>query len=121
MGLEGSAGGIRRRGGEGAEGTGKRGEGGGECGKSPALSMFIMLHDAAMLWYHWGPSSHILPPPRRRRRRIHLKMRFGPLPLQSLQNRGYYNANKMFCLGDTSLMFSQFFLSRSEASIKIFI
>jgi len=49
MGLEGSAGGIRRRGGEGAEGTGKRGEGGGGCGKSPTLSMFIMLHDAAIL------------------------------------------------------------------------
>jgi len=57
--------------GEGVDGvgdTGRREEGGGGCGKSPALSMFIMIRDAAMLWHHvllGTVTSHpaAIPPP----------------------------------------------------------
>jgi len=53
----------------GAGGTGKRGEGGGGGrGKSPALSVFIMIRDTAMLWHHVSlrtVTPHFaLPPPR---------------------------------------------------------
>ena len=103
--------GTCRRGGEGAGGTGRRGEGGGRRGKSPALSVFIMMPPCCVSCI--TGDRHSISRRRRRRsrrRRVHLKMRLGPLPPQPPrppQNAPrYYNANKMFCLGDTSLMCS---------------
>ena len=53
-----------------------------------------------------------------RKPRVHPKMRFGPPQTQHpFQNAPpYYNANKMFCLSDTSLMYSHssFFKARSR-------
>jgi len=81
---------IRWREGRGGAGI-LVGEGGGGRGKSPALSMFIMIRDATMLWHHVSlgtvtphPAAANPLPPRspqnaflgrcRRRPRIHPKM-----------------------------------------------
>jgi len=65
MGLEGGT--------RGAERTRRCGEGEGRRGKSPALSVFIMICDATMLWHHIC----IIEDHRchRRRHRVHPKIR----------------------------------------------
>ena len=85
MGLEGSAGSIRRRGGESARSTGRYGEGGGGRGMFPALSVFIMIRDAAMLC-----------------RRIHSKMRFRAAADPASIPKCGITRTRCF-LGDTSL------------------